>query len=251
MNRLVFLICFLPAPCLGQNLLPNGGFEDENNCTEFKIDCVPEAWISNERGLTNYITDSARSYEGRHCFSIEAGHSTRPFQRTFIRSELLCRMKKGNKYRLEFFIRSPHPVLDSIGINFDTTEPLLDKRPVHAIRPSLYIADNRSNVFKKDSNWQKVTLDYTATGEEKFMMIANFSKADITGSTGISRRYNFYILLDNISLVPLDPKERLCNNWQDVKKDIYNMNERHQYMERVLRLRKTDPAKKVQPGLML
>jgi hypothetical protein len=251
MRSLFILLCLSSATCFSQSLLPNGGFEDENNCTEFKIHCVPEAWISNERGLTNYITDSGRSYEGKHCMLIEAGHSTRPFQRTFIRSELLCRMRQGSRYRIEFFIKSPHTVLDSIGVRFDTAEPLFDKRSVHSLRPSLYIADNRSNLFKKDSSWQKVILDYTATGEERFMMIANFSRNDITGSTGISRRYNFYIFLDKISLVPLDPGERLCDNWQDVKKDIYNINERHQYMERVLRLRQKDPTKKVQPGPML
>ena len=29
-----------------QNLLANGGFEDENICVEFHVNCSPEAWIS-------------------------------------------------------------------------------------------------------------------------------------------------------------------------------------------------------------
>jgi hypothetical protein len=249
MKRLFFIsLYFLPITCLAQSLLPNGGFEDENICTEYVINCVPEAWISNQRGLTNYFTDSNRSYDGKHCMAIEAGHATRPFERTYIRSELLCMPKKGNKYRIEFFIKSPHAILDSIGVRFDSAEPLLDKTTMQGVAASVYAASNPANKFKKDSSWQKVILEYTATGTEKFMRIANFSKKDVTGSTGISRRYSFYVYIDNISMIPLNPAERLCANWQDVKKDIYNMNERHQYLERVLRLRQTNPAKKVQPG---
>jgi hypothetical protein len=44
--------------------------------------------------------------------------------------------------------------------------------------------------------------------------------------------------------VPLDPNEKLCTNWQDVKQNIYKMNERHQYMERVLRARQAKPMAK-------
>lgn len=232
-----FFLFLLPVTCFAQNFLPNGGFEDENICTEYKINCVPEAWISNQRGLTNYITDSNRSYKGKHCMAIEAGHATRPFERTYIRSELICRMKKGNSYRIELFVKSSHPILDSIGIRFDSTEPLLDKKSIQGLPPSVFLSHNPSNKFKKDSSWQKAIVDYTATGEEKFIMIANFSRSDVTGSTGISRRYNFYIYLDNISMTPLDTAEALCAGWQEVKKNIYDMNERHQYMERVLRMR--------------
>jgi hypothetical protein len=243
MKSLFFIfLYFLPITLFTQDLLPNGGFEDENICTEYNINCVPEAWISNQRGLTNYITDSSRCYDGKHCMAIEAGHATRPFERTYIRSELLCMLKKGNRYRIEFFIKSPHSILDSIGVRFDSTEPILDKGPVRTLTPALYIADNPVNRFRKDSSWQKCVVEYTATGTEKFIRIANFSKNDITGSTGISRRYSFYIYFDNISMVPVNPAEQLCANWQAVKKDIYNMNERHQYLERVLRLRQKQSA---------
>lgn len=249
-KSLISILLFFPLFCIAQSLLPNGGFEDENTCTEYIINCVPEAWISNQRGLTNYITDSNRSYKGRHCFAIEAGHATRPFERTYVRSPLLCKLKTGSRYRVQFYIKSPHSLMDSVGISFDTTEPLLQKKEVRAIVPVLVLAGNPGNTFRKDSSWQKAVLEYTATGEERFIIIANFSRNDITGSTGINRRYNFYFYIDEVSMVPLDPNERLCANWQEVKRDIYNMNERHQFMERVLRLRENNPAKRVEPERM-
>lgn len=247
---LYFFLFYSPVTCFSQSLLPNGGFEDENTCTEFVINCVPEAWISNQRGLSNYITDSSRSYKGKHCFAIEAGHATRPYERTFIRSQLLCKLQKGKHYRVELYIKSPHSFMDSVGISFDTIEPLLQKKEVRAIVPAVVIASNPANKFKSDSSWQKAVMEYTATGEERFMIIANFSRNDITGSTGISRRHNFYFFVDEISMIPVDPKERLCYNWKEVKKDIYNMNERHQFMERVLKMRESNPQKRVEPGRM-
>jgi outer membrane protein OmpA-like peptidoglycan-associated protein len=50
-------------------------------------------------------------------------------------------------------------------------------------------------------------------------------------------RNQFLVFLDNISLVPLNPDERLCDNWQEVKQQIYDQNERHQYLAGILKSR--------------
>jgi outer membrane protein OmpA-like peptidoglycan-associated protein len=223
----------LPIICCSQNLVLNGGFEDENICTEFVVNCAPEAWISSGSALANYFNDPNRAYQSLHCMSIQAGHSTRPYERTFIRSQLLCRLKKGNVYRLSLYIKSFHPILDSIGAYFGPIEPLMERKPVHLLAASLYFGT--SNSYKKDSSWQRVEADYTAEGNEVFITIANYSRRDINGNTGISRRNQFLVYLDDISLVPLDPNEKLCSNWQDVKSEIYEFNPRHQFLWRMLR----------------
>ena len=47
-TRLLFsvslLFVFHNAPC--QNLFANPGFEDVNNCVEYRTDCAPEAWFN-------------------------------------------------------------------------------------------------------------------------------------------------------------------------------------------------------------
>lgn len=248
---ILHLLLLFPLTAFSQNLLLNGGFEEENTCTEYKIECAPEAWISSAwitggTGLDHYIRDG-RAYEGENCMGIVAGHSTRPYSRTFLRSPLLCSLKKGNQYRLEFFIKSPHAILDSVGVYFGPVEPLLERKPIHLLAPSLYLASN--NHFTRDTNWQKAVLDYTAKGDEAFITISNFSRNDINGSTGMSRRYEFFIYLDDISLTPLDPREKLCSNWEEVKKDVYDQNERHQYFQRIITLRsKPDYPNKIIPG---
>lgn len=230
---ILFCFSFFPILCFSQELILNGGFEDENICTEFKVNCAPEAWITSGSALANYFTDINRSHHSEHCMSIQAGHSTRPYERTFIRSQLLCRLKKGNKYLLSLFIKSPHPILDSIGAYFGPIEPLMERKPVHLLSASLYFG--ASNTFKKDSSWQPVTAEYIGTGNEVFITIANYSHNDVNGNTGLSRRNQFLVYLDDISLVPLNPDEKLCDNWEQVKQDIYDFNPRHQFLWRMLK----------------
>jgi outer membrane protein OmpA-like peptidoglycan-associated protein len=246
---LAYILCILPLYAFSQNLLLNGGFEDENICTEFDVNCAPEAWITSGSGLANYFNDPNRSYEGTHCMAIEAGHVTRQYLRTFIRSQLLCRLRKGNQYRLTMYVKSPHPILDSIGVYFGSLEPLLERKPVHLLSASLYLGSN--NTFKNDSSWQKVTLDYTAKGDETYITIANFSRRDITGPTGISRRNIYLVLLDNISLVPLTPGETLCSNWKEVKEDIYLFNARHQFLWRMLRYNRDTMLTPMKPTMVI
>ncbi|MEI9808652.1 MAG: hypothetical protein WDO16_12770 [Bacteroidota bacterium] len=36
-------------------MLANGDFEEENICTEYKVNCAPEAWIANKDGFSTYL----------------------------------------------------------------------------------------------------------------------------------------------------------------------------------------------------
>ena len=95
------LAIFFPFFSFSQNLLLNGGFEEENICSEYHVNCAPEAWLINDDVFNNYFKDIDRAYEGSHCMSIEAGNAKKPYKRTFIRSQMLCGLRKGNKSRLE------------------------------------------------------------------------------------------------------------------------------------------------------
>jgi outer membrane protein OmpA-like peptidoglycan-associated protein len=169
--------------------------------------------------------------------SIEAGIAKRNFRRTFIRTQLLCGLRKNNRYRIEFQVKSQHPILDSIGVYFSSSDLLYDKRPIHTIAPSLYLADMQKP-FKHDSSWQHVVLDYTAKGDESFIAIANFSKKDVNGETGIPLENHFFVFIDNVSVVPLNPNEKLCDDWRTTMAAIYDQDERHEFLARNIRNRK-------------
>jgi hypothetical protein len=233
----LFIIPFLllfPLFCFSQNLLINGDFEEENICSEYKVNCAPEAWLTNDDVFNNYYKDSEYAYHGSHCMSIIAGQAGKTPRRTFIRSRLLCGLRKGNQYKIEFFIKSLHPVLDSIGIYFTSSDLLFDKRPLQALQPSVFLGDVNKQ-FKKDSSWQHVSFNYTANGSESFIVIGNFSKKNIAGETGLYLESRFFVYLDLISLVPLNPKENLCEEWQANMGEIYDEDERHDFLKKKIK----------------
>ena len=230
----IILYLLVPFFSFSQNLLLNGSFEEENICSEYRVNCAPEAWLTNDDVFNNYFKEADLAYEGFHCMSIEAGHAKKPFKRTFIRSQMLCGLRKGNKYRLDFFVKSPHPILDSLGVYFSSTDFLFDRRPLQAITPSFYLVDAKKQ-FKKNSSWQQVVFDYTAKGDESFITIGNFSKRDITGETGIDRENNFFAFIDLISLIPLNVNEKLCDDWLETMGEIYDQDERHEFLRRKIK----------------
>lgn len=209
----------------------NGGFEDENICTEFHVNCSPEGWISTSDAYNNFFKIPELAHSGQHCVTVEAGNSKKQFKRTYIRSQLLCQLRKGQKYKIEFYIKSRHDILDSMGIYFTSYDFLFEKRTLHSIIPSVYITDATLHPEKGDTNWQKISIDYTATGTELYLTLGNFSKRDINGPTDIPLVNDFFVFFDDISLTAEDPNEKICDGWQSTKDEIYDFDARHQFLD--------------------
>lgn len=218
-----------------QELLANGNFEDENICTEYHVNCAPAAWISTVNSFNNYFKDPKIAHGGSHCMAVEAGHSKFHFERTFIRSQLLCKLRKGHQYRISFFVKSPFNILDSVGVVFTSYDILFVKDVLYQAIPSFYLADGPNHFIKTDSGWQKAVFDYTAKGDEQYITLGNFSKRDITGPTGIPKENYFLIFFDDLSLIPIDPSEKICTDWQQTKDAIYDQHERHEYLNRLIK----------------
>ncbi|MBS1611178.1 MAG: carbohydrate binding domain-containing protein, partial [Bacteroidetes bacterium] len=242
------LLLSLVSPA--QNLLVNGSFEDENICTEYHEPCAPEGWFGNTGGFKNYFVDSGAAEEGSHYLAIEAGRTRNKFQRSYTRTQLLCALRKGNQYRVQFFLKAPTSILDSIGIYFTPTDFLMDRNFLYQITPTAYVIDQ--NTPEKDNhNWQKISFTYTAKGDEKFLTIANFSKRDINGETGIPAQSHFFVYIDAVTLIPLNPDEKLCGDWEAAKTLIYEMNDRHEYFERYVRFYRSQNKVAPPPKLSL
>ena len=45
MRYLLIILLVQALPAAAQNLLLNGDFEEENICSEYKVNCAPEAWL--------------------------------------------------------------------------------------------------------------------------------------------------------------------------------------------------------------
>ncbi|PZR26653.1 MAG: hypothetical protein DI535_13280 [Citrobacter freundii] len=224
-----------------QGLLANGGFEDVNICTEYNAPCAPEAWMSSSSGFVNYFKDPGRAHTGLACMAIEAAHLQKKYNRTYLRTRLVCGLRKDNLYRIEFYIKSIHPILDSVGILFTSNDPLYGKTFMQGIAPSAYLQGSVLPGSFGDSAWRKVQLTYKATGEEVYLLAGYFAKADYRGDRKDQLENRYFIFLDDFSMYPLDPNEHLCSNWQDATDEIYAENERHELIDRKMRYYRNAP----------
>ncbi|MFN4315795.1 MAG: OmpA family protein [Chitinophagaceae bacterium] len=243
-RQLLLTTCILLTLLVqAQSLLLNGDMEQPNTCTEYQVECAPEAWISSSPGFSNFFKDRNRAHSGEYCVGIDAGHSSKPFFRSFIRSRLLCGLRPGNSYRLRFFLKSFHPILDSIGYYFGEIDPLTERKPIHRLAPDGFL--KKEGGFVRDSSWQEVIIDYKATGRERFFQLAYFGRNDISGPTGLEMMAVFQVFVDDISLVPLDPNESLCSGWQERSEEIYGENARHEFLRRAISYRRNDPTQPI------
>src|SRR5690348_12319132 len=101
-----------------QNLVANGSFEDANLCTEYQKYCAPEAWIATSRQADYYFADLSKAYDGYRYVALTAGSISKKGVRNFIRTPLLCGLRKGHQYIIEFYVSATNKILDSIGVYF-------------------------------------------------------------------------------------------------------------------------------------
>ncbi|OQP65211.1 hypothetical protein A3860_16190 [Niastella vici] len=246
--KLIFACCVVilsAIPAYSQNLLANGGFEEENICTEYEKPCAPEAWIATSLYFNYYFSAPlkymVKAHEGTHFVGIAAGSLGMKGIRNFIRTRLLCGLQRGHQYKLEMYVFSLHPVLDSIGVYFSARDFLYERRYFRLITPQLWSINGLDTTVKKTGSWQKVELLYTADGTEGFVTIGHFKRLDVTGIPGPDFRDEYYFFLDDVSLTPVDVHEKLCEQADSVKKEIYSENERHSYLERKVNLYRQNP----------
>jgi len=243
----VLIYCFLVVAnqtAHAQNLLANGGFEDENICIEYDKNCAPEAWIATSLYANYYFNASEqRTYQahaGTHFLGLTAGNLYKKGMRNFVRARLLCGLRAAHQYKLEMWIRAQHNILDSIGIYFCEQDYLYEKRSFKVITPKLWSKDGMDTTINPEL-WQKVTLLYTADGTEGYISIGNYKRDDYSGISFSEYRTDYYFFLDDVSLTPVDPKEKLCFQVDSVRHAIYTESERHNYLERKVYLYRRNP----------
>lgn len=217
---------------VAQNLVPNGGFEEENICIEYNKNCAPEAWIASSLWANYYFLQAGKGFEGTHFVGLTAGSLLKTGSRNFVRTRLLCGMRPGNQYELTFYVRSFNRVLDSVGVYFSEGDFLFEKRSYKEIQPQLWVTNSLDTLQQDPSIWQKVRFIYTARGDEGYITIGCFNHKDpvLKGRPDFQRDYFFF--LDAVSLVPVDKQEKLCAGADSVKKEIYLESMRHEMLSR-------------------
>lgn len=180
------------------------------------------------------------AFDGSHCIAVTAGNSDIKFYRTFFRTQLLCKMRKGHQYKLEFYLRSNYPILDSIGIYFSRIDFIFERNLYYKLTPAFYVTNAKIQP-SENPQWKRITMIYEATGQEFYLAVGNFSKRDIGRETRRLLDKNFLVYADNFSLFPVDKNEKLCSDWQTTRDAIYSQHERHDYLWRYIQYYQKNP----------
>jgi outer membrane protein OmpA-like peptidoglycan-associated protein len=231
MRFLLLLLLLLCTACgNAQSLLLNGGMEEENICTEYKQNCAPEVWLSTTPNYPYFYEDPENAFEGIRYISVAAGNARMGVARGFIRARLLCSLRPGARYRLSFAYRTDYPgLVDSMGVLFSPFDFLCNKTENRFLKASLYFLEGEQAPLHK--GWKRISFEYTAAGDEAYVVLGNFRRGEWS-SGAATRSERFQVFLDNVSLLPLDPYERPCRDWQEQRTAIYAENDRHQYQIR-------------------
>ncbi|MDF2192494.1 OmpA family protein [Paraflavitalea sp. CAU 1676] len=231
-----------------QHLIANGSFEDENLCTEYNHNCAPEAWIANSFYANYYYHSPGKAAEGTHFVGLASGNRLQQGTHNFVRTRLLCGLQPGHRYMLQFYVRSRHDILDSVGAWFSQTDFLLEKRSFKLLQPQLWATQALDTLYEDPREWQKVRLLYTATGNEQYLTIGSFNRKEYIFRGAPDLNNDYYFFLDAVSLQPVDPAEQLCAQADSVKAEVYLENERHEYLRKLVYMRtKTPPVSRPLP----
>ena len=227
----------------------NGSFEDENICTEYLKNCAPEGWMVTTTAGNYYFDDAEFAQDKEHFVGLLAGNATKRNIRTYLRSRLLCGLRNGHQYKVEFYIRSYQNILDSIGVYFSDKEILYQKDLIKK-SPAFFIKQDSAFNAANYLDWQKVSINFTATGNEIFFAIGNFKKLDFSNIgksknafLDINFKEDLYFFIDNITLQPLNSNEKLCNDAVAIKDEEYEVNERHHYLDKKMYVYGKNPPK--------
>lgn len=243
--RYFLLFLFLPFYIHAQNIIPNGGFEDENICTEYSKNCAPAAWIATSLFANYYFDNQPNAHAGNHFVGLIIQNIAHPGIRNFIRTQLLCKLQPGHQYNLEFFVRSSHDALDSIGVYFSTDDFLFDRRYFKSFFPQRWVKNGLDSSSYNASNWQRVHFIYTANGSEQFITIGNFKRGEYKPNGHTEFENEYYFFLDDVSLTPVDVNEHLCTEAGDNQREIYAEHARHNLLESKIFLARKHPPQPI------
>jgi outer membrane protein OmpA-like peptidoglycan-associated protein len=143
---------------------------------------------------------------------------------------LLCGLRRGAEYQVEFYICNGSAAPDSAGVYFSPDDLLYRRAGVKNVHPSLWVGPSTTSANNK--NWIKFSAVYRAVGDEAFINIALFKAKPAERVSRIPTNVEFYFYVDAVSVMPLNTAERLCADAEKRRGEIYEENERHTVVEK-------------------
>lgn len=193
---LSFVFIIFCATAFGQNLIPNGSFENYTNCpeeyvTQQQINTVAD-WDSPTKGTPDYFNScsykcgvpynwvgNAPAYDGKAYMGIIACmrqiDRNQIAYREYIRVELSDTLQKGMNYYASMQIRLGQScVVSCNGLGMFFSENTLTSYATINFPVKADVAYNDDNIISTKEGWTKVCGSFIAAGGEKFLLIGNF-----------------------------------------------------------------------------
>lgn len=223
--RLIGLFIFSTASffACAQNLVPNSGFEEYQNCPKdylkFGEQLRLPGWYSPTLGTPDYYNECSqwhckasenwagicRDYSGKGYTGIIAFMKGKHY-REYLGSELLQPLDSGVTYHLQFSFRlSSYSKISSgrIGLALTENKIKVQNDGQLDLKPAL-IAMADSGLVARSGLWQTVSSDYVARGGERFLIIGNFFSANETPVYKIQFNDNHEPMLASASYYYID-----------------------------------------------
>lgn len=231
-----------------QNLVPNHSFDIVDSCN-FVIPHTPNSWTSAATLGTPDTYHNCATIGTLRPPDILACDDLPPnsgdgfigllvygfFPREYLQAKLERPLQRGSMYYLEFYASAKYicngnyNYTDGIGLGFSDVEieteiPYGDDTPL----PVLVGLNNTTGVINNVGTWRKISGCYTATGDEKYVLIGNHKN---NAQTRLEALYpndvlQNYMFVDDISVIEFDilpDTLLLCSNEITLSGDFYNL----------------------------
>jgi len=200
---MMVLVLLLPVGAVGQELIPNGGFETFQNCPRqdnLLFEAAP--WFNPNRATPDFY---------HYCFPTDQielpPHSGRGLARLFmdfgwaeyLATPLKQPLDAGEAYQFDLYVASATPnryPVGSFGAYF-TSQPLSSpEKALLVTAGQAKVIDNLPQRLTRRFQWENMGGCFVAKGGEKYVTVGNFATLPVTLGY-------YYLFIDDVSLQPI------------------------------------------------
>jgi OOP family OmpA-OmpF porin len=225
----MMLLCF--GSGRAQNLVPNSSFEEYFRCpasfSTDRRDFFLPGWSSANKGTPDHYhqcswgdndvpfnwAGQSNAHSGMGYAGIYTWSNNGKNYREYIQVDLQAPLTKGAKYRVEFFFKlSSYSVFATDRIGFVLSDSLLNRNDDKLIKHTAAVSKTNSAPFTGEK-WEVATIEYTAKGGERVLVIGNFSddrsthhqKIEAHSGKSFMLSASAYYYIDDVSVVQTWP----------------------------------------------
>lgn len=231
----------VPGLVCAQNLVVNPSFEEYYRCpasfsTESRDFFLP-GWSSANSGTPDHYhqcswgdndvpfnwAGQTNAHSGLGYAGVYTWSNNGKNYREYMQGELSEPLVKGIRYQVSFYFQlSSYSVFATDRIGLFLTDSLMTRKDDKLIKQHAALQHVDQNFFVS-GQWQRASIDYTAKGGERVLVIGNFSDDKATHHSQLNSRKgksfmlsaSAYYYVDDVSVTPLDPLPEQLPVWMD------------------------------------